>query len=45
VEFLPFVGIEPCTLGFKYMFNLFPLPIGLAQLVVVSGATNARAVT
>ncbi|WJX57916.1 hypothetical protein P8452_43423 [Trifolium repens] len=27
VEFLPSVGIEPYTLGFKYMFNSFPLPI------------------
>ncbi|GAU27272.1 hypothetical protein TSUD_125530 [Trifolium subterraneum] len=27
VEFLPSVGIEPCTLGFKYMFNPFPLPL------------------
>ncbi|KAK2369252.1 hypothetical protein QL285_082400 [Trifolium repens] len=26
VEFLPSVGIEPCTLGFKYMFNAFPPP-------------------
>ncbi|GAU48228.1 hypothetical protein TSUD_184080 [Trifolium subterraneum] len=29
VEFLPSVGIEPRTLGFKYVFNPFPLPIAL----------------
>jgi hypothetical protein len=26
VEFLPSVGIEPFTLGFKYMFNASSLP-------------------
>jgi hypothetical protein len=33
VEFLPFVGVEPYTMGFKYMFNLFPLPIELVSSV------------
>jgi hypothetical protein len=33
VEFLPFVGVEPYTMGFKYMFNLFPLPIGLLNIL------------
>ncbi|MCI45379.1 hypothetical protein A2U01_0066618, partial [Trifolium medium] len=31
VEFLPSVGIKSCTLGFKYMFNPFPLPIELVS--------------
>jgi hypothetical protein len=35
VEFLSSVGIEPCIMGFKYMFNPFPLPIWLVAQVVV----------
>jgi hypothetical protein len=37
VEFLSSMGIEPCTLEFKYMFNLFPLPIEIEDREVQSG--------
>ena len=32
------MGIEPCTLGFKYMLNAFPLPIELRSSI---GSGNA----
>jgi hypothetical protein len=34
MEFLPSVVIEPCTMRFKYMFNVFPLPL---ELLISSG--------
>jgi hypothetical protein len=30
------MGIEPCTLGFKYMFNQFSLPIKLVTTAIFS---------
>jgi hypothetical protein len=40
VEFLSSVGIEPSTLGFKYMFNAFPLPIGVTSSVGSGNTLN-----
>ncbi|GAU23571.1 hypothetical protein TSUD_385570 [Trifolium subterraneum] len=40
VEFLPSMGIEPCTLGFKYMFNPFPLPIVLVSTIGSGNGLN-----
>ncbi|GAU35758.1 hypothetical protein TSUD_61180 [Trifolium subterraneum] len=34
VEFLPSVRIEPHTLGFKYVFNPFPVPITDSTMVI-----------
>ncbi|MCI07920.1 hypothetical protein A2U01_0028990, partial [Trifolium medium] len=42
VEFLPSVGIEPRTLGFKYVFNAFPLERGVEKIVRWQGRDRLR---
>jgi hypothetical protein len=40
VKFLSSVEIESCTMGFKYMFSSFPLPIGLVTPLERGGSST-----
>jgi hypothetical protein len=44
VELLPYVGIEPYTIKFKYIFNAFSLPIELVAYNTTSKETGRKSV-